>query len=144
MPRLMLLVACEKALVDRGTNTLSLISLLQVMHIPAADLAGPETTAVTDWSIVAIWATEPGDEAPREWEASLSLTMPDGTVAAEVIGKMDLSKLYHRRIHRIGGFPAAQQGVSTLRAKQREVGTEAWIEVGAYPIRVQHTHADAP
>jgi hypothetical protein len=142
MPRSVFFVACERAIIEEGSGNLSLVSLLQEVRaaIPSSVMADLPRDAVvqTRWYAVAFWEAQAGD-GDREFEQRVTLTDPEGRIAADVRTKFKMSKRFHRTVGAVRGFPVAVPGDCQLRLGLREAGTEEdWTEVADYPLTLIH------
>jgi hypothetical protein len=137
MPRSLFFVACDRAIIEEGTNNLSLISLISNIGIQAAEF--PAAAAVPrEWHIVTVIAAEPGDAA-KQYEGRITMVMADGRQAVDSTNPLDLSQEWHRWIVRVSAFPINPAGIATLTLQIREAGGgAAWETKATYPIFVSH------
>jgi len=144
MPKLLMHLAASKIIVDANDNTLSIVSIIQEIHIarkPGADL----TNAVTplDWSILTVWNREP-DDGQSVFEQRIELILPNGEAVAQGEVQFQMSERTHRITVRMQGVPASQAGECRvhLSLRCRETGDEVCPPVD-YPILVKYVDADA-
>lgn len=137
MPKLLLLAACEKAIIDQATQGLSVIGVILEVTVHEA-LPIPAGAAVPrPWAVATIWAREPGDE-DRSYETQISMRLPNGNVAIEATAKLDLSKTVHRGIFNINAFPIEPAGTLMLTLSFREIGASEWAVAGEFPVQIKH------
>lgn len=139
MPKLLLLAACQKAILDQAENTLSIISLIETLTVDSPrDQEGREVVAVLPISVVSLWLREPEDEG-KSFEGSLQILSPDGRQIGGGTTPFRMSHRGHRLIATLDSFPVRQEGEYRIVQRIREAGDkEEWQSVGEYPILVQH------
>ena len=145
MPRLMLFAPCERAILDRADNSLSLIAIIHELtaDIPSTTALPRDAHAPRQWQVVAVWWAEPGDDQKR-FQQRVSVVNPDGKVVLQTLTEFDIRLRSHRTVGRINVFPIGVAGEYNLRLEIRELGQEGWTEVSSFPLLVQHRRIMAP
>ncbi len=135
MPRLLLFVPSEKAILSAEENTVSLISVLEEINVSKP----PDSNTVVPlrWSVVALWQQLANEEG-KTYEQRTSLVFPDGKETAEAILRLEFDKQKYRTTVNINAFPVGQEGTYTLKIWLREVGDDPWKEITNYPIIVTY------
>jgi hypothetical protein len=142
MPNLVIFAACERAMIEEGTNSLSLIALLQNINVgrpSPSELA--MASPVFRWCVVGIWHRTPSD-SEHSYEQRVTLTGPDGVLKLEAFGRIDLTKEFARTITMVNGFPTELPGSYELAIWLREDEGE-WKKLRTYPLFVTHKTASA-
>jgi len=139
MPKLVLFAPCEKAIIEQGSNTFSLISILQDLNvpIPAGQTVPKDAFGFQRWYIVALWHRESGDEGKR-FQQRVTVTDPNGQVPLESVAEFEMAKRFHRAIIKVDGFPVSVPGDHSLGIAIREVKQDEWIQIASFPLRVIH------
>jgi hypothetical protein len=131
-------VPCEKAIIDRTDELISLISVIHSVSVNAPDENIARNPKIPQrWFVVTMWMADAGDEGKR-FEQRLVMTNPDGKPELSVLAEFDMTKQFHRTIGRINRFPVGVAGRYELSVSIREIGTEEWSQAGSYPIAVEH------
>jgi hypothetical protein len=148
MPRLLVFVACEKAIVDNG-NLVSLISLIQEVNLqipPDAVIPNDLKAAAAPmhWSIVAIWERVPTDDG-KVFEQRIAMFHSDGSLVFEAPQSVvDFKPAppstapagQHRTIGLSPSIPV-REGMYAIKTWLRERGETEWGEErGSYPMKV--------
>lgn len=138
MPRLLLFVPCEKALVgaDNGLSLINALSSVTTLTVPPGQEMDDATkaTARKEWTIVTVWRREPGD-AGRRFEQQTTMTDASGKVRFQAVTEFEMAKTFHRLLGKIPGFPS-DAGEYTLAVSLRHVGEQGWTPKGEYPLLV--------
>jgi hypothetical protein len=143
MPRLLLFLPCERAIIDRSDNTVSLISVMQQLNADVLTGMPKNAKATQRWNAVAVWMTQPGDEGKR-FQQRVTLTNPDGKLMLQALTEFEMTKHFHHTIGRVGNFPIGVPGVYELGLDIRELGQEQWTPVSAFPVLLQHRSVPKP
>lgn len=144
MPKLLLFAPCEKAIVEEGSNTVSLITVLQELNvsIPIGKNIDSNTLAPQRWYLVSLWRREDGDEEKR-FEQRVTITDPGHRKRLEAFGEFDFPKAWHRVIVQIDGIPIATQGDFSITVAIRESGGD-WRVAGEFPLTITHVESLDP
>jgi hypothetical protein len=143
MPKLLLFAPCEKVIVDRETNSTSLITLLETVSLyvkeSEEDKLPADARSPLVWSILALWQTEPGDES-KKWEARVLIDIQEGL---DVIVKFafEPGKPNFRNVISVVGFPIKhilKLDICPLKLFFREEGAENWNVAADFNIVIQH------
>jgi hypothetical protein len=141
MPRLLLFAPCQKAIIDRQDNSVSMIQILTQIKIGQLKPEGggdipPDAIIPLNWAIVTEWLQLPGDEG-KQFEDRVEIVRPDGTVLVDAISPFAFTLRSHFNTVLLSAFPAGQWGEITLKLSLREVaeGT-TWEPVAEYPLDV--------
>lgn len=140
MPKLMALLACEKVIIDRNSNTPSVISIFQHMNVPVADAPLPEgALAPTKWAIFTLWQHQES-ERNVDYIQHLQILAPSGETFSEVTASMKITEpddLQSKNITEIFGIPISREGTMQIRV---------WLEgnedaAAVYPFQIRHTRS---
>lgn len=127
-------VLCDKVIVDRQTNNVSLDSIDQLtVHgmTPSGDEKVVIPTAVT---LATLWYRDPGDE-PERGAARMRFVSPDGETLGQAELDIDLSERPRARTFgRLGGLPFSSFGTYFFRMELQENGE--WHEVAKIPFQI--------
>ncbi len=138
MPRLLFLAACEQAIVDLN-NTISLMKLIDeiTVQVPADITPSPNAGSPMQWTIVALFEREPGDQNKRFEQYSAFISSSGDILFQSPITVIELKTPKHRIITQVNGMPVGRVGTHRVRCFIREKGSTVWAECGSYPITVQ-------
>ena len=131
MPRLLGFLPCERALISREDDTVTLITVLQGIQAALTEEARGKKPLRLPMrgSVLASWSREPGDEGGTS-----------GATLVEQSVEFEFVKQTHNQIGNIFGFPV--EGFTsgdqnyTLRLSLRRVGDADFAVVADYPFRV--------
>lgn len=118
MPKLLVLAACERVLVDRAGSLPSLINIFQRMNIQVQDAPLPENAvSPARWAIFALWQHTP-EEKDIEFTQRTQVLSPAGQQFAELITKFKITQnddLQSRNHIEMLGLPISQEGFIKVR-----------------------------
>lgn len=137
MPKLMLFAPCERVIVEEGSSTVSLISVVQGLTAAVPKDIDPKALAPQRWYVLTIWERENTDES-RRFEQRVIVQDPQGVKALEMLAEFEVKKNFHRNITVIEGFPIAEVGRYSLLLSLRAVGEKEWRLLADYPIVLAH------
>jgi hypothetical protein len=140
MPKLILLAAAQRVIIDPEDNSASLIAMIEeiTVPVPPSGLIEDMTAAGLPWALFALWQREPGDEETA-YEQRVRLIAPDKSVAFDQSLPFQMTKLRHRITFRGYGFPIRQEGVYTLEVSLRgALDKDRVVAQGEYAITVKH------
>lgn len=141
MPKLLLFVPCEKAILAQD-NSVSLINILETFTVTLPEevkskLPAP-LKAPMNWVVVVLWERVPGDES-KSYEQILRFVLPDGQIAFEGVERFEMSQRFMRNIAAIEGVPAGQAGDCRLSLSLREISAQDRLEpIADFPLIVVH------
>jgi hypothetical protein len=142
MPHLLLFAPCQKAILDKGDNSLSIIGVMHglVANLSAIDPKPLPANAVAPlvWSAASIWLRTPEDEG-KAFEQKVDVIDPNGSRFDS--NNASLFKMTHRTHHITingAGFPIAVAGEYKVVLSLREVGQEEWRKIIEYPVEITH------
>jgi hypothetical protein len=141
MPKILLFAPCEKVIIDHKENTVSLISILERVHIPipmSHDAKLPDNVEIpTRWFLLSIWQREDNDG--EQYEQRYEIVLPDG----RSINPHSTDIKFHphlnnaRNVVEVGAWPLSMKGHCLVKLSLREVKPESqWREVATFPIYV--------
>jgi hypothetical protein len=139
MPKLLLFAPCEKIIIERESNTASLITILQDVTVsipPDAQL--PEKAAVPlRWYVFTVWHKQPDEEGKR-FAQEIDLCGPDGNIIVSATSQFEMTdQSYHRVPTFFPSFPIWQFGWHTLKLYLREDKEgEEKREVASFPLNI--------
>jgi hypothetical protein len=137
MPKLILLVACEKVIIDQAQLP-SLIGIFQTMKIQLQDAPLPENAiSPTRWAIFSMWQHTP-EETGIEYTQHIEILKPSGEKFGDgAITKFSISQpedLQSKNLIEVLGLPINDEGFVKIRI---------WLEDipdcnAEYQFRVKH------
>jgi hypothetical protein len=143
MPKLLVFAPCEKVIVGEDDHSISIVSLLDTINIPApqGSIIPSEANAPIRWSIFTLWGREPQD-ANRQYTQRIRLLKPEGQIAIELFVDFRVPNDKHRNIVNASGFPVGQAGdcILQLALISDEEDTPP-LELAEYPIKIVHAQA---
>lgn len=150
MPKLLVLAACEKLIIDNH-NVVSLISLLQEVNVnvpPEVDIPADQKLVPMNWTILSIWQRLPHEEE-KSFEQRTAMLSSSGE---EIFAKENEVNFrpeppatriptQHRTVGMAQAMPLAE-GDYLVKVWLREKGSTDWgAERGAYPITLNRVVA---
>jgi hypothetical protein len=138
MPKLLLLAACEKAIVEQQTNAVSMISLLQDVYVQLTPGATPPREAIIPmaWAVVSIFQRQPDDGGKSFEHQTIVANSAGRALLQTAISLFDLRAEFHRIVNHINGMPIGFAGPLAIKCCLREKGAPDWREIAAYPINI--------
>ncbi len=138
-------VACQRALIDRESNLLTIVDVLEELTLDA-DSKGqaPEFPAVAPlpFAVVSFWLREDPDTA-TEGIARVEIVGPNGEAIGQADGPINLrDHETFRTIMRMAGFPVV--GPGTHRIRVSHIIGESVIQDWDFPVRIKLVGFDAP
>ena len=143
MPKLTILAACERVIIDRVASLPSLISVFQRMNVQVQDAPLPENAlSPTRWAVFTLWQHTP-DERDIEYTQRTEVIAPSGdkfieaTTVFKITEADDLQSKNHLDIF---GIPINTEGFLKVRV---------WLEgiadaTGEYQFLVKHMPKTPP
>jgi hypothetical protein len=133
-------VLCSRAILDRDTNSVSLIDIVEEITIQGPVLPSEEggTSAFTiTMALVSLWRRDPEDQ-PTKGQARVLLFAPNGEPLKEFsVYSIDLSeKLRMRAFGNIPVFPFRGPGSYHFSIQLQDEREEEWKEVASIPLRL--------
>jgi len=143
MLKLLIYAPCEKV-VEAKDNTVSLISVMESIHVNVAPDLPADALAPIKWDVLTLWRRDenlPDDATFQEFEERTEVLRPDGVVAAGGTTSFRVSNahLMYRSVVPLPVFPIGQPGLVWVQSqlRQRNPDTE-WKEVARFPLLVLH------
>lgn len=141
MPKLTVFAPCERVIVEGGSNTISLIALLQELTAGVPTQTIPDDAMVPlRWYVLTMWIREESDRSVK-LEQSVTLEDPNGNVRIELRTMFEMTDPSQRNVGLINGFPMAKTGTYTLRLRLRRADEEKWNDITTYPIELKQVPA---
>jgi hypothetical protein len=137
MPKLTILAACERVIIEREASLPSLISIFQRMNVQIQDAPLPENAlSPTRWAIFTLWQHTPGERGV-EYTQRTEVIAPSGDkfVEASTVFKItEADDLQSKNHIDIFGIPINIEGFLKVRV---------WLEgiadtTGEYQFLVKH------
>jgi len=145
MPRLLIFVPCQKVLISKEDNTLTIITVLQEMEVsvPAESPELPDkTTAPLIWYAFCLWGNE-RDDPETVYHQQFILEAPNGEKVREgPIAEFSMTTPSHRVYSRYPNFPIWLKGTYSLRLQLRRKDAAEWRDIATFPIQIKHTLAN--
>jgi len=138
MPKLLVFAPCEKVIVGQGDNSVSLIGLLENVHVlpggfPTPPLP-PNPTAPGRWFAFCLWEASAEDKGV-EYEQRIAVLDPNGKGRVESIVLFSMTKPRHRVVLEAPGFPIIPAGTYNVKLWLRKKGESDWgQELASYPV----------
>lgn len=111
MPKLLFFLPCEKVIIDQSNNTVSLIDILEAIHIALSESEEANIPADVGvslvWHLIAVWQAEPND-ADKELEVRFAIASPLGeefNLGEAKSFRFEADKPNFRNLIRVIGFP---------------------------------------
>jgi hypothetical protein len=138
MARLLLLAPCEKAIIDLD-NTVSLMRLVEevTVQVPAGVTPLPNAGIPMQWSIVAVFEQEPGDQNKTFEQYTAFVSSSNDILFQSPIAAFELKTDKHRITTQVNGMPVGRVGKHHIKCYIRERGKTVWTERGSYPIQIK-------
>jgi hypothetical protein len=138
MPRLLLLAACEKAIIDLN-NILSLMNLIGevTVQVPAGVTLLPNAGSPMQWAIVALFEQVPSDQNKKFEQYAAFVSSSGDAFFQSPISLFELKAEQHRITTQVNGMPVGRVGKHHIKCYIREKGNTVWAECGSYPIRIK-------
>jgi hypothetical protein len=137
MPKLLILAACERVLIDRAGNLPSLINIFQRMNIRLQDAPLPENAvSPARWAVFTLWQMTP-EEKGIEYTQRMEIISPSGSKYGEGITKFlvkeddDLQAKNHLDIF---GLPINVEGFVKVRVWLEDIADAT----GEYQFAVKY------
>ena len=140
MPRLLTFGVCQKAIVSKFDDSISMINLLFGCTVTLDDLIPIQDVAVPfEWAAVSAWLIESNDNN-KTYEQKINIYYPNGASAGESIIAFKFNARSHQNMIASNNFPVGQAGEYILRLSVRELANEEeeWKIVSEYPFEVIH------
>ena len=133
-------VLCTRSLIDKRSNNLSLIEVVERLSVTGAP---PNSVAPVGMELVSMWARSVSDQ-PARARAKVRLLAPDGVQIGDTIPyEVDLtSHARSRNISIMGGLPIRGSG-NHLFLVEVEDG-DRWVTVAKVPLEVIIQAEEAP
>jgi hypothetical protein len=131
---------CDNVLVQKETDTISLISILTMILFPQkppSDL--PENSATPlRWFLFSNWVISEEDRT-KEFEQRVTFEVDD-KFFLDVTSPMELQhdKIHHRMVAEVHTFPVIPEGQYDLKIFLRQKGNEWEEPVASHPLVVRY------
>ena len=140
MPQPVVFAACEKIIVEQGTNNISLISLLQDLTAHLPPNAEGEVKTAQSWSVFCLWQRDSEADAEHSFEQRVVLVDPKGVAVFEMMQAFRMQARTQRNVGLVNGFPISLAGEYQLVLSLRVNGGE-WKHCGTYILTLKHAPA---
>lgn len=130
-------VLCTRSLIDRETNNISLIDVVEQMTINAPPPPeGAEGLAPLQFELVSLWSRR-HDDKPVQGRARIRFFRPSGPVGAVTEISVDLMTFRRTRARsRISGLPIREAGRHSFEVDVWDEEHKEWRGVARIPIEV--------
>jgi hypothetical protein len=138
MPKPILFAPCERVLINKDDNNISLITVLQGVTVNVPGPSKIPLGGLTRWQVLTLWIREPSDEGKR-FEQSVELLLPDGNSYPQKgvqPTQFSMDKRILRHTFTVHGFPVPKSpGECLLKLWLRDVSENGdWQQVAEYPL----------
>jgi hypothetical protein len=138
-------VPCRFSTIDRQSNNVSLIEVLEEITVPTVLPQQPDVGIVPAiFDVTTLWSRE-NDEQPESGFGRMSFLSPAGQTVFTNEYEIDLRE--NRRFRSIGrvlGFPAQVSGRCHFRVDRRRSANDDWEQVAMVPVWVNILRENAP
>ena len=127
-------VLCQRSVIDKDSNTMTLFDAIEQLTISGAELPA---IAPIPMELVSLWSrTEPDRQA--RGRARVCLIEPDNSIQQPSF-EIDIDLTAHERYRtrgRMGGMPIRAAGRYKFRVELQIEGDHQWREVARIPVQV--------
>ena len=125
---------CERSLLDKDTNLLSLINIFEELTIH--DKISPEKIVRGPIEVVSLWVRS-DVENPEKGFSKYSFISPSGEILNEKEVPLDLTK-YERVRNRVQfiSFPLPEAGIYYFQVDHKKDDNDDWVTVANVPMKV--------
>ena len=147
--KLLLLAPCERLIIERGANVVSMISLIEEMTpglLPGAanTRLQPDAVLPTTWYVLSLWGREESEVGDLRLQVKVDVVNPRGEATLQLLSPMvDVKKERHRHIFTIRGFPIGLAGTLLVRVSARSSEDAEFGRTYDYPIVVKEPQSVA-
>lgn len=140
-------VLCERVVIDRETNNLSLFNVVEEVQVPAQQPrsvaeALDESVIPTSYELVVLWGRSEL-ELPEKGFGRVRILLPGDKDFLTQEYEVDLTTFLRLRSRlRLPGLPAGGEGVYLFKVDGKSSGQE-WTEMFELPLRVVLQPGDA-
>jgi hypothetical protein len=136
MPKLTILTACERVIIDRQSSLPTLVNIFQRMNVPVDQPPPPNAVAPQRWGVFALWAHTP-EERDIEYTQHVQILGPSGDVFVEAVIKFKVTEsddLQSKNNLDVLGMPIGPEGFIKIRV---------WLDgiadsTGEYQFAIKH------
>ena len=130
-------ILCQNCLVDKITNTISLIEVVEDLSVGGQLPATGVGVIPIRCSLVSSWERRPADQATRG-TAKFRAVRPTGESDVEQEYSIDLSSSARSRtIAKINGITFRELGMHIFEIYMKDEGGTEWTKVAAIPINIK-------
>jgi hypothetical protein len=133
-------VLCQKSIIDKASNNISLVDLVEEIHISSELVEGAEkdlkalSRVPMYW--VTLWARSDPEKPEKNWVKD-TIISPSGKTIGGKEYEVDLQEYKrNRRIRSVPIPPSNEQGIYYLQSRLRIEGRKQWKKVAEVPIEV--------
>ena len=127
-------VACSHAVVDRDSNNVSLLNVIEQLRIQEAPR--PDAVLPIQLDVMTLWARE-DPEVPETGNSRLKFVSPAGKTLGTFEAVVDLSSHERSRAKlTFQGLPLRNSGIYKFRIEQKSEGATRWRKVSEIPLSV--------
>lgn len=127
-------VACSHAVVDRDSNNVSLLNVIEQLRIQEAPR--PDAVLPFQLDVMTLWARE-DLEVPETGNSRLKFVSPAGKTLCTFEAVVDLSSHERSRAKlTFQGLPLRNSGIYKFRIEQKSEGATRWRKVSEIPLSV--------
>lgn len=132
-------VLCYKGCIDKFTEQISLLDVVEVLAVPSESSPTElmETGLDVSLQLVSLW-TRSKIEIPEVVHTRLSLQMPDGSIAERDEMEVDLRECRRiRTFFKMAALPFRGIGLHMLIVEQRGEVEDCWRPVASIPLEIE-------
>lgn len=130
-------VLCQNCLIDKTTNTISLIEVVEDLGLPGPPLpVGEQGLIPIQCSLVSNWERIPSNQ-PTRGTVKFRTIRPTGECERDQEYSVDLSSTPRSRtIARISGISFREEGRHVFEIHVKEDGATDWTKVASIPFNI--------
>lgn len=130
-------VLCSRSIIDRDTNNISLLDVLEQLAITPTPEEGEVARIPINCEIVTLWSRTPQDQPVRGYTRLLFLG-PSGVQVGEGTElEIDLSAYPRTRMRtRMNELQFREAGTHVFRVQLRDDPTTEWRDVASIPLQI--------
>lgn len=135
MPRHIWSVLCKRGILDRYTNSVSLIDTVEGFNLTFVQPVpeGQRVTIATAMHLVTLWIRSDRNE-PETFEARPVIIMPSGDEVGGHVLTVNLELMFVRTFMKLEAMPFEGPGLYWFAVEYRRAPTDEWARVSSVPL----------
>ena len=133
-------VICMQAVIDKDTNLISLINVVEQLNIP--EKPSPEKVVGFNLEMVSYWVRESPNVSEKA-KGRVLFVSPSGLILKSIDYEIDLSTYERLRSRsRIVNFPAPESGQYMFKVEFSSEKAKKWKQVASVPLQINFTGSE--